>query len=283
MVGLSNGVRIMSLRYGVLCLLLFFIVSLLFLKNYETWTLPIEVVPEKEATKKSGTKIEGSPSIVGQKEPTTIEAYILIAEKNIFNPERKDFPIITSPVAEPPKKPLVRPKIILYGVTFAGDYQSASIANLGRPVQKGERETMTLKLGDRIGEYQLTKILPDRIMMEAPEDTFEVLLYDPKMPKKRTPIKTESKPTTITSTLPPSTPTPIEAPTPMPPRAIVGRPGEPPMERAIEIQVPRPGSPTLSPSPTPPPSPMPSPRPRSRVTPISPPSSPPMEEGVETK
>jgi hypothetical protein len=254
----------MSLRYGVLCFLLFFIVLILFLKNYETWTLPIKVLPEKETTKKSGTKIEGSPSIGGQKEPMTAESYILIAEKNIFNPERKDFPIIASPIAEMSKKPLIRPKITLYGVTFAGDYQSASIANPGRPLQKGEREIMTLKVGDRIGEYQLAKILPDRIMMEAPEDTFEVLLYDPNMPKKRITIKTESRPTTIPSTLPASTPTPSEAPKPMPPREIGGRPGEPP-------------------TPSPPPSPIPYPRPRSRVTPIAPPSSPPMEEGAKTK
>jgi len=250
----------MSLRYGVLCLLLFFVVLLLFLKNYETWTRPIKFIPEKEATKKSGTKIEGSPSIVGQKDPTTIEAYILIAEKNIFNPERKDFPIIKppAPVAEAAKKPPVRPKIILYGVTIVGEYQAASLTHLGKPLQKGEREIMTVKVGDRIGEYQLAKILPDRIMMEAPEDTFEVLLYDPKMPKKRTPIKTESKPTTITSTLPASTPTPVEAPKPMPPREIVGRPEEPP--------TPSP-PPTLTPSPIPP-------RPRSRITPMGPPPSP---------
>ncbi len=258
MAGLSNGVKIMSLRYGVLCLLLFFVVLLLFFKNYETWTLPIEVFPEKEAIKKSGTKIEGSPLIAGQKEPSTVESYVFIAEKNIFNPERKDFPVITSPMADPSKRPLMRPKIILYGVTLAGDYQSASIANLGRPIQKGEREIMTLKLGDRIGEYQLTKILPDRIMMEAPEDTFEVLLYDPNMPKKRVPIKTETKTTTITSTLPPSAPTPTEAPKPMPAREIVGRPEEP--------LTPSP-PPTLTPSPIPP-------RPRSRITPMGPPPSP---------
>jgi len=269
----------MSLRYGVLCLLLFFVVLILFLKNYETWTLPIEVIPGKETTKKSGTKIESFPSIGGQKEPTTPESYILIAEKNIFNPERKDFPVIAPPVSELSKKPLVRPKIILYGVTFAGDDQSASIVNLGRPLQKGERETMTLKVGDRIGEYQLAKILSDRIILEAPEDTFEVLLYDPKMPKKRTPIKTESRPTTITSTLPASAPTPLEAPKPIPPREMMERPPE----RTVEPPVPRPSHPAISPTPPSSPAPMPSPRPRSRITPMGPTSSPPVGEGGEIK
>jgi hypothetical protein len=201
----------MSLRYGVLCLLLFFVVLLLFLKNYETWTRPIKFIPGKEATKKSGTKIEGSPSIVGQKEPTTIEAYILIAEKNIFNPERKDFPIIKppAPMAEAPKKLLVRPKIILYGVTVVGEYQAASLANPGRPLQKGERETFTVKLGERIGEYKLAKITPDRISLEAEGDSFEVLLYDSMMPKRRMDVRTETKPTTVISTQPiPAAPVP---------------------------------------------------------------------------
>jgi hypothetical protein len=83
--------------------------------------------------------------------------------------------------------------------------------------------------------------------------------------------------------LPASAPTPLETPKPTPPREIVGKPAEPPMERAIETPVPRPGPPTLSPPPTPTPSPVPYPRPRPRTTPVPPPPSPPMEEGGETK
>jgi hypothetical protein len=246
----------MSLRYGVLCLLLFFVVLLLFLKNYETWTRPIKFIPGKEATKKSGTKIEGSPSIVGQKDPTTIEAYILIAEKNIFNPERKDFPIIKPPMAEAPKKPPVRPKIILYGVTVVGEYQAASLANPGRPLQKGERETFTVKLGERIGEYKLAKVSSDRISLEAEGDSFEVLLYDSMMPKRRTDVRTETKPTTVISTQPipaapvpgttlpasspistaPAKPVPPKetiAPTPPPPGPTIPTPSRPGRGRTI--------------------------------------------------
>jgi hypothetical protein len=36
-----------------------------------------------------------------------------------------------------------------------------------------------------MGGYKLAKIMPDRITMEAPGDSFDVLLYDPKAPKKR--------------------------------------------------------------------------------------------------
>jgi hypothetical protein len=73
----------MSWRYAVLSLLALFIVVLLLFKNYEIWTLPIEVVPEKGAAKKSGAAIQ-SPSAVGaQKETKSIDSSIFISEKNI--------------------------------------------------------------------------------------------------------------------------------------------------------------------------------------------------------
>jgi len=242
----------MSLRYGVLCLLLVFVVLLLFLKNYETWTRPIKFIPEKEATKKSGTKIEGSPSIVGQKEPTTIEAYILIAEKNIFNPERKDFPIIKSPMAEAAaeaaakaaKKPPVRPKIILYGVTIVGEYQAASLANPGRPLQKGERETFTVKLGERIGEYKLSKVSSDRISLEAEGDSFEVLLYDSTTPKRRMGVRTETQPTTVISTQPTPAP-PVPGSIPGAPLPIPTAPAKPVPPKETIAPTPPPSGPTI--------------------------------------
>ena len=213
----------MSSKYGVLSLLVFCVVLLLILKNYETWTQPIELAPEKAVARKPESKPEnkpGSPSAGdSQKDPGSIQSYILIAEKNIFSPERKDFPIPTTGATEG-KKPLVRPQIVLYGVTIVGDYQAASVTNPGRPLQKGERETMTLKIGEKIGEYKLAKVSSDRITFEAEGDSFEVLLYDPRVPKRRTEVKTETKPATVTSTLPtaPSSISP-EGPKPAPPVA----------------------------------------------------------------
>ena len=203
-----------SLRYWVFCLLLLLIVSLLLLENYKVWTHPIDWVPEKEMRKKVENKpvnrMEKTLMAEGQKNPTSIKPNISIAEKNIFNPERKDFPIQITET----KKPNVRPQVILYGVTILGDYQTASITNPGRPLQKGERETFTVKMGEKIGEYKLARILPDRIMMEGPEDSFDVLLYDPKMPKKRVEVKTESKPAPTAGTLPAVSPPTPRAPAP---------------------------------------------------------------------
>ena len=219
----------MSSKYGFLSFLVFGVVLLLIFKNYELWTQPIQLVPEKNVGKRSQSKPEGGkrdvPLIIRtQKDPTTIKSYISIAEKNIFSPERKDFP---TPMGNG-KKELVRPQIVLYGVTILGEYQAASIANLGRPLRKGERETFTVKPGERIGEYKLTKILSDRITLEAEGDSFEVLLYDSKAPKKRTDVRTEVKPGATTGTQPgPAGPAPHTTATPSPTPAGASRPATP--------------------------------------------------------
>jgi len=191
-----------SLRYGVLSLFALSVIFLLALKNYDTWTHPVEVRAEKGVTRKSAEKTENPPAAGVQKESgTDIQSYIFVSQKNIFTPERKEFPVIPPPgAAGPAQKVIVRPKITLYGVTLAGDYQSASIAD-DRPRMKGERETRNVKVGDPIGDFKITKILPDRILVEATGDSFEVLLYDTKAPKLRSYAKTEAKPATVTSTL----------------------------------------------------------------------------------
>jgi len=188
----------MSTKYFILSFLLLFIIFLLILKNYELWTVPLEEGPEKEIVKKTEKKPEILLMAAVQKNPASLQSQLFISEKNIFNPERKEFPILGGGT----KKPIVRPQIVLYGVTLAGDYQSASVANPGMPLKKGERELMTVKVGNQVGEYKLAKILSDRITMEAEGDSFEVLLYDPRMPKRRMDVKTEAKPATITSTQP---------------------------------------------------------------------------------
>ena len=172
----------MSFKYGILCIALFIIVLFLANKSYVVLTHPWELIPDKGAAKKSEPKARSSAAGGVVKEPASRAPYILIAEKNIFSPERKDFQG-TGPGSA--SKSAIRPEVILYGITIARNYQSASLVNPGRSLKKGERELMTLKLGERIGEYKLTKVLSDRITLEAHGDSFEVLLYDPKVPKKR--------------------------------------------------------------------------------------------------
>jgi hypothetical protein len=245
----------MSLKYGILSILLFIIIFLLALKNYGIWNHTTDILSERGSAKKSDTKTESPSTIGSSKNPISIESYIFIAEKNIFSPERKEFPILATPstMADPLKKPMARPQFILYGVMISDHYQSATIGNPGRPpLQKGEREMMTLKIGEQVGEYKLVKILSDRIVLAAPEDTIEVLLYDPKTPKKRGDIKTASKPAAITSAIASPTTGSVEVPKTTPVRETIEKPKAtvqekvtppPPVSRPVT-----PASPPITPS-----------------------------------
>jgi hypothetical protein len=256
----------MSLKQGMLCVVLFIMILFLAIKNYDALTHPLEPILDRGAAKKSEARKESSPTIGVVKEPVSIASYHSIAEKNIFNPERKDFPVTVSGSA---MRPAVRPQVILYGVTIAKDYQSASVVSPGRPLKKGEMDLMTLKLGERIGEYKLTKVLSDRIVLEAGGDTFEVLLYDPKAPKKREsvppraapkfPVRREaaegSKELAPERTSPSQVPWPGPTPTQIPPPMI-----------------PTPIIPSFTPTPVTPPPGMGQPVPLPSTTPTKPPS-----------
>jgi len=233
----------MSSRYGVLCFLLFLVLLLLAYENFETWSRPIQWTAPKGGSKKPEAKGDPAPAAEGAQRLSPGDSVPLIAQNNIFNPDRKEFPVLTSATAEQ-TKPMVRPQIVLYGVMIADDYQMASIVNPGRPMVKGEREVKTVKLGDRVGEYKITKILPDRITVEAPGDSFEVFLYDARSPKKRSEVKTTSRPAEVTSTLP-------APPTAPPPPGIAPAATPPPVPatpesakgRVLEGQAPRPITP----------------------------------------
>lgn len=186
----------MTSRYGIFCLVLFFAVLGLGFKNYEIWSQSAGAVIKREVPKKPETRTETPPAAVVPAETTSRETYRSISEKNIFHPERQEFPVTGAEQA----KSSARPQITLYGVIVAGEYQSATIVNPGRPAVKGEREAKTVKVGDRIGDYKVAKIQEDRIVMEsAGGDSFEVLLYDPNFPKRRVEVKAPGQPVAVTS------------------------------------------------------------------------------------
>jgi len=229
----------MSPRYGILCAFLFLFILLLSYENYETWSSPGALAYKKEGDKKGEGKPEPLPGIPAAKDAAPRQSFDIVSEKNIFNPDRKEFSSQATPGMG---KPITRPPITLYGVVIAENYQIASIINPGRPLHKGEREIKTIKIGDSVGEYKLTKIMQDRIVLEGGEDSFEVLLYDPRSPKKRLEVKTPSVPAAITSAVP-SAPFPEVRPT-VPPAAVAPPPATPPSPRpTTPVPVPRSPSP----------------------------------------
>jgi len=223
----------MTSKYSLLNLLLFFAVIFLAYENYGIWFSPSGAGLKKAGGKKSEMKVEPSPVVLTRRAPAPGEDFKVISEKNIFHPERKEFSMVGSAAMA---QPTTRPAMTLYGVAITENYQAASVVSPGRVLPKGERQMKTLKIGDSIGEYKLTKIMPDRIVMEAGEDSFEVLLYDPRTPKRRAEVKTPTRPASITSTAP------IPPPPPRTPPAVVApaSPASPPAAATMIPQTPVP-------------------------------------------
>lgn len=242
----------MNVRYFILTLIFCPLLLYLTLKNYEIWNqTDLPSIGVKKVEKKRVEKISRE-EILGERKSVSLETLVGISEKNIFHPERKEFPMLPPPSPSGKgdvKKPIVRPQVILHGIVYREDYQSALVVQVGRKLLPGERETMRVKTGDRLGDYKISKIFPDRILLESEEDSFEVLLYDPKSPKKRVAIRTEVKPSTITSAIP--SPEPPRPASPPPQEKALEKPREipvqPPREGIIQSPLPTPVTPSTTP------------------------------------
>jgi type II secretory pathway component PulC len=221
-----------SFKYKILSLILFPAVLSIAVMNYETWTrssISAEAVAQPAAGPANPAKA-ATPAAGEEVKPIQpAEAYGIIAEKNIFNPERKDFP---SPALAPAEQPraAVRPQVVLSGVVISDDYQAAFVSSPGSGI---------LKPGDKIGEYKLARISGDRITLEAGRDSFEVLLYDGKKPKRRVEVKTGIQPAPEHKTAQPAPATPPAVETAK--AESNEKPAEPSKEMASPAARPSPG------------------------------------------
>lgn len=114
------------------------------------------------------------------KTPSPLE-YIVIAEQNLFHPERK------IPVEVKEAQPLPKPDFVLYGTLISGDTNAAYMEDKKSPVNspgRGKRQT-TLKLGESMSGFTLKELSEDRVIMARGEERLTVYLIDPKKPKER--------------------------------------------------------------------------------------------------
>jgi hypothetical protein len=93
--------------------------------------------------------------------------YAVIADRNLFNPNRSETAVAMAPVAKP----------ILHGVVING---VKSRAFLEEPAAK---RIVGYSAGDMIGGGQIQRISDDRVVIARPEGLLEVLLRDPSKPR----------------------------------------------------------------------------------------------------
>ena len=140
--------------------------------------------------------------IIKEEKPPVIEIpshmdYTMVAEENLFHPERK------IPLEKKVEQPLPKPDIVLYGTLITDDISLAYIEDLKAPFStpgRGKRQT-ALRKGDTISGFTLKDVEADKIVMVRGEEKMLVYLIDPSHPKTR-------------EILPPSTQRATSRPTP---------------------------------------------------------------------
>ena len=218
----------MPKKFYLINFFLILIVVFLAVENYGEWTKSAPDGKDATSSKQRATASPLLASAGGKKEIPAPAQFRLISDKNIFSPDRKEFPI---PLLTEVKKPPVRPNVQLFGVAIGEEFQSAIISNPTRRADRGERETITVRQGDRVGEYTVAKILTDRITLESSGDSFDVLLYDPTKQKRRPVVSPTPSPPPVPTPSPmlprPYTPPGGTSPVPMPPPGMVNPPTPP--------------------------------------------------------
>lgn len=104
--------------------------------------------------------------------------YTIIAEQNLFHPERK-IPEI--------KQELSKPEFVLYGTLIKDDMKLAYIEDRKAPRNtpgRGKRQTV-LKLGDTMSGFTLKEIDTDKVVMVRGEENMVIKVLDPAAKKER--------------------------------------------------------------------------------------------------
>jgi len=176
-----------NLRYlfkNVTVLNVLLIISLVFLASYGFLNfLKINIQYSPQAHKKAVPDTEGTISEKQLSSPADyIADYIIVAEQNIFHPERK---IPTEKKDEPP--PLPKPDIVLYGTMIADGVSLAYLEDLKAPRNtpgRGKRQ-LTMREGDIISGFVIKKIEADKIRMARGQEEMVVSINAHKEAKHR--------------------------------------------------------------------------------------------------
>jgi hypothetical protein len=183
------------------------------LLNVKTTYKPPAVAQQTVASKEENPPPAQSPPL---------SDYMVVAEQNIFHPERK------IPPEPKDEKALPRPELFLYGTLLADNMRLAYIEDRKAPQStpgRGKRQTV-VKQGDVISGFVLKSVETDRIVLVRGEEQMIVYLNDTK--KQREVV---TAPTGQRGALPGSTPIPTPGPTPVGPTrtpSAVAIPAAPP-------------------------------------------------------
>jgi len=143
----------------------FLIITVILLSMYTV--LPLLSMHIKFALPSGKKPIPDTKEISGKIQFPSPSDYTIIADENVFHPNRK---IPPEKKAEP--APLPKPEVILYGTVIADNVSLAYLEDLKAPRNtpgRGKRQ-ITMKTGDILSGFTLKEIEADKIVMVRGEE-----------------------------------------------------------------------------------------------------------------
>ena len=165
---LLSNINLMNIILGGVLIILVNYILLPFLNKVTQYSLPVIAKHEKSD---SGVKNKTEQIIT----PSPMD-YVVIAEQNIFHPERR------IPVEAKEAKALPKPDFVLYGTLLSGDTIFAYIEDRKAPHStpgRGNRQR-ALKPGQSLSGYTLSQVNVDRVVMTRGDDRLEVMVTEGK-------------------------------------------------------------------------------------------------------
>jgi hypothetical protein len=172
--------RIWLINISLAALVVFFGIM-----SFDVWSKGDEPLPVARAGKNPETPPPGKRIIERAMAPET--TYGIVAEKNLFFSNRSES--LPKELKDPKQGPvkISEKMIFLYGVIVLGDRKQALISNPETAPQPGKKPVKEkwVKLGDMIGNFSVTEIKKDRIILADGDSRHEILLYDKNKPARQ--------------------------------------------------------------------------------------------------
>jgi type II secretory pathway component PulC len=154
----------------------------------------VPAIPKKQSAAK-----EEKPAQSQTSNPTD---YTIIADQNLFHPERKIPPEKKQEVAQP------KPEFVLYGTMITDNMSFAYLEDKKSPRStpgRGKRQT-ALKQGEAMSGYTLKEVAHDKVTMVKGEETLTLKVIDSSIKKDReavsTPVASSTSPAPATQVQP---------------------------------------------------------------------------------
>jgi hypothetical protein len=167
----KNFTLLNVLLVAVIILMAVYTLFPIMLKGFK-YTLP---VPKKGV-------VEKTVKVVGPNTPPPSD-YVIIADANLFHPERR----IPPEKKADDQQSLPTPEFVIYGTLITDTISLAYLEDLKAPRNtpgRGKRQ-IAMKIGDTLSGFTLKEINPDKVVMARGEDKITVLVHDPQRLKAR--------------------------------------------------------------------------------------------------